>query len=467
MSDHRHSPHGLPEPPPTTEPGRAFTLSELISSLSYALDLTEGQAMGHSARSCVIGMRIASAIGLGADERLALFYALLLKDAGCSSNSARLAELFGNDDLALKRDVKLIDWTRLLPSIRYALSHARGDGSPLGWLKRAAAIGQRAEEINREMTATRCDRGADIVRMLGMPPATVEAIRTLDEHWDGSGQPLGLSGGAIPVLGRILCLAQTFEVFLRDRGLEAAYGMLVARRGRWFDPELVRCLETIRSDREFWSGLMRDDPLVLARRHEPEDREILADDARVDQVAEAFAQVIDAKSPYTYRHSEGVAAIAVQLAEGLGMPAAERRELRRAALLHDIGKLGVSNAILDKPGKLDEAEWAAMRRHPAYTFEILDRVKRFQPLAEMAASHHERMDGNGYHRGLPAARLSRPARIIAVADVTEALLADRPYRKGLGWDRVLAIVEEMAGPALCPECCRVLKDGDPPTTARD
>ena len=229
----------------------ALRLSEVISALSYALDLTEGQVMGHASRTCVIGMRLADRIGLPADQRLALFYALLLKDAGCSSNAARMSSLFGADDLILKRDVKLVDHTSRVAGGRYTIRHVDGGGSPLGWLARVAAIGVHSEAISRELTGVRCERGAEIVRMIGMPPATAEAIRHLDEHWDGHGHPAGLRGPAISVPGRILCLAQTFEVFLRERGLEAAFDVARQRRGTWFDPGLVRALEGLRGDRTF------------------------------------------------------------------------------------------------------------------------------------------------------------------------------------------------------------------------
>ena len=188
---------------------------------------------------------------------------------------------------------------------------------------------------------------------------------------------------------------------------------------------------------------------------------LAADETRIDLVAEAFARVIDAKSPYTYRHSEGVAAIAVDIGAALGLPPAELRELRRAALLHDIGKLGVPNTILDKPTRLDEAEWAVMKRHPAHTYEVLSRIERFRPLAAVAAAHHERIDGAGYHRGLTGAELGPPARAIAVADVAEALSADRPYRAGMPWDQVLAIMSRMAGPGLCEACFDALRSGPP------
>jgi len=161
--------------------------------------------------------------------------------------------------------------------------------------------------------------------------------------------------------------------------------------------------------------------------------------------------VIDAKSPWTFRHSEGVAQIAAGIARTMGFSADNVRYIRRAALVHDVGKLGVSSHILNKPGRLSPREVAEMRQHTFYTYEILSRVSGFKDLADLAASHHERLDGQGYHRGLDAAGLSMPARILAVADVFEALTARRPYREELADEDVARIMSRKVGTAICPE----------------
>ena len=207
-------------------------LSEVISALSYALDVTEGQPMGHAVRACAIGMRIGEEIGLAPEERSSLFYALLLKDAGCSSNAARLSSLFGADDLELKRARKLIDHKRPGASLRHVLRHGR--------TRRLAAIARSGTDGAREMTQLRCERGADIARMIELSETTAQAIRSLDEHWDGAGYPYGLAGDAIPLFGRILCLAQTAEVFFGVAGPRAALDVAAERRGTWFDPRARR-----------------------------------------------------------------------------------------------------------------------------------------------------------------------------------------------------------------------------------
>ena len=356
----------------------------MLGALSYALDITEGEPPGHAVRTLAIGMRLAEQLRLGDDVRSALFYALLLKDAGCSANASRLSSLFQADDQPAKAAMKRVDWSRSGTLALYTWRSIEPGGSPLAKVRRMRAITQE-DEVTRESIGTRCERGAEIARMLELPEPTQDAIRALDEHWDGSGHPLGLRGEAIPLLGRILCLAQSVEVFVRTMGARGAYGMAIKRRGRWFDPALVDALLGFRDDAAFWGPL--EDPRAIppVAGWEPQDRVLRADDEQLDRVAEAFARVIDAKSPYTASHSAGVATYAHAVGVAMGMDHEQQRDIRRAGLLHDIGKLAISSRILDKPGRLTEEEFAAMREHTRYTLQILDRVQCFRHLAGIAA----------------------------------------------------------------------------------
>ena len=430
----------LPDPPPT------FAAGEVVAALSHALDLTEGQPPGHAKRSCLIALRLADTLGLSADERSSLYYATLLKDAGCSSSAARMAEIFAADDLELKRIAKRIDFSDPRQAIGFTMREAgRGDST----LARARRVLTALRDLAREgnlVVETRCDRGAKIVTMLEFPDAAADAVRYLDEHWDGRGQPYKLRGDAIPLLARIACLAQTADVFLTQDGLDATREMVRVRRGRWFDPAVADAFLALTDSDRLFADLTMGHVAPA-----PEGRPVSADDAQVDRIAEAFASMIDAKSPFTASHSDRVAAYAVGIGRVLGWGERELRDLRRAGLLHDIGKLGVSNSILDKPGRLTAAEYDVVKRHPRDTEAILRHVPIFSGLAEAAGAHHERPDGGGYHRGLRGDAIPAISRVLSCADVYDALTANRPYRDPMTSADALALMQREVGSAFFAE----------------
>jgi HD-GYP domain-containing protein (c-di-GMP phosphodiesterase class II) len=416
----------------------AIRLGEVLAALTYALDLAEGQTAGHALRACLIGMTLAERLGLDAEQRSELYYAHLLKDAGCSSNASRVAALLDADDQVVKRQLKLTDWSRLPHRARYASRVAARERSQSARLRRLAMLA-RKPDAQREFTRLRCERGAEIAAGLGFPEPTSEAIRALDEHWDGSGHPAGLRRDDIPLAARIMGLAQTVDVFRTAQGADAALNVARRRRGRWFDPELVDLL-----DAELLAGAPIDAEGLehAAAAHEPDERALTADGASLHRIAHAFADVIDAKSPSTAGHSHRVAALVEAAAAQLGDPAPQA--LVQAALLHDIGKLALSSRILDKPGALTAREWEAVREHPVHTERLLSRIEPLRPVAAVAAAHHERLDGSGYPHALRGDELPRPARLLAVADVFEALTASRPYRAQLSTPQALAHLREEA-----------------------
>jgi len=431
--------------------------SELISALSYALDLTEGRSMGHSVRTCVMGMRLAQHIGLSMEEQADLYYALLLKDAGCSSNSSRLFHILNADEIRAKRDVKTTDWTKVgFESLNFALTHVATE-SPLPqrmWHLLQVAATQQAD--SRDLVKIRCERGSYIAKKLGFSDAVAEGIHSLDEHWNGGGYPNHLLGEEIPMFSRIANLCQTLEVFYEARGEEDALDAVQARSGRWFDPDLVAATMSLSKQGILWLGLDSKDLLENVLVMEPEERRLIADDATVDSICLAFADIIDAKSPFTYQHSNGVADAAMDIAIHFGMNELEKKQLRRAALMHDIGKLSVPNSILEKPGKLTDEEWQIVRDHPYYTFQILKRVPAFKSFSSDAAAHHERLDGSGYWRRLSGNSISTVARILSVADVFDALRAKRPYRDALPLEKVFSIMRKESPKALDLPCLEAL-----------
>lgn len=412
-------------------------LADLLAGLSHALDITEGHAPGHAERSCVLGMRIAAGWGLPEEQRGPLYYALLLKDAGCSLTAAPLADAFGNDDQAVKAAWRedgdgrvrnaLLTWRNAAP------------GRPLTErLGRLRAIATTGGASIQRLTELRCERGAEVVRDIGLPEPAADAVRSLDERWDGSGYPEGLTGEQIPVAARIMSLAQTLEVYWCTGGPMAAAAIGRRRSGRWFDPALVATADALGD--ALWEGLEEPDVRAI----EPPAAVIAATEQRLGAVAAAFARIVDAKSPYTAHHSRGVAELAQLTALELGLAEADATRLYRAGQLHDLGKLGTSNRILDKPGRLTPDEWAAVRRHPQAGHDVLVRIPALADMARLALTHHERLDGTGYPRGLAGDELELADRILAAADVAEALSADRPYRASLPTAEVIDLLRREA-----------------------
>ena len=428
------------------------SVSTILAALSYALDLTEGHPRGHSARTCLIGMALGRVIGLPPQDHQDLFYALLLKDAGCSSNAERMFQVFGGDDQAAKRGAWEKDWRTLRGKASYALKFAEPGGSLGARLRKLVSLATGGRALGRSIYQIRCERGADIAQALGFSNATAHAIRCMDEHWDGGGYPDGQKGQVIPMLARIVGVAQVAEIFAEQDGPAAALAVVRERRGRWFDPDLVRAFADVAADSALWQRVASSDLDREVAAVEPKVMQFAVDEERLDQIAAAFAWVVDAKSPFTYHHSERVAEFATSVAEHIGLSKAECVRIKRAGLLHDIGKLAVPNRILDKPGRLTSAEWEIVRLHPYYSYQILERVPVFGEFAFDASAHHERLDGRGYYRNLRGDQLSMCARILATADKYDALSADRPYRAGMPPDRVCAILSEDLGSDLCPDC---------------
>ena len=433
-------------------------LADILGPLSHALDLTEGQAPGHCVRCTFIGTRIGDALGLQGDQMDDLYYTLLLKDLGCSSNAARICELYLADDLTFKRDFKTIDGS-LTSALRFVFAKTGLESGLSERIRAIVNILQNGGEIVRDLIETRCHRGADIAARMRFSTAVQNGILSLDEHWNGQGRPARLAGEAIPLNARIALLAQVVDIFHTSGGRDAARSEVARRTGTWFDPALVALFDRIAADPGFWADLasptLDAQVFALPAGH----RTMPVDEKYLDDIAQAFSDVVDAKSSFTADHSNRVTLYADIIAEQMGHGAAHRRWLRRGALLHDLGKLGVSNQVLDKPGKLDDGEWAAVRNHPGAGGAILSRIGAFADIAHIARDHHERLDGKGYPHGLTAAALPQEVRIVTVADVFDALSADRPYRGPMPIADCFAILDRDRGTAFDPDCIDALRSG--------
>jgi HD-GYP domain-containing protein (c-di-GMP phosphodiesterase class II) len=431
-------------------------LSELIASLSYALDITEGQPEGHCVRCCWIGMHIGRQLQLSEQALWELYYTLLLKDLGCSSNAARICELYLSDDLQFKRDFKTVGDS--LPEVlQFVLKHTGLKAGLTERFRSVLTILRDGNDIAQELIATRCQRGAEIARLLRFSDEVAAGIYSLDEHFNGKGKPEGLVGTAIPLYARIALLAQVIDVFHTANGQSAAMEEIRQRSRTWFDPELVQAFEIVAIEPQFWNILASPVIALAVEELEPSQHTVQLDEDYFDDIAAAFGQIVDSKSPYTSGHSARVAFYTDLIAENLGLSQARRRWLKRGALLHDVGKLGVSNCVLDKAGKLDIAEWEEVKLHASYTETILSRISAFSELATVAAAHHERLDGKGYPRGISADQISLETRIITTADIFDAITAERPYRGATPVAKTLEIMEENLDTSIDRRCFEALK----------
>ncbi len=422
----------------TSSADQPVTLGEILSALSFALDITEGARPGHSLRACLMGMRLGRQIGLP-DQALAdLYYALLLKDIGCSSNSARMANAFAADDQVVKQHFKFIDREKLGKPTREALSFVWDNVAPSAnvWnrIRQIYRMVRSPGDLTADMIEARCERGAAILHKLGMGIETCAAVYSLDEQWNGHGLPDHLVARDIPLLGRICAVAQHLDLICSEFGPARAMQALAERSGSWYDPDLVRAAESLQQQGVLWEQCLPDSdpealqPAVLAL--DPGSSAALAG-RDIDLFCSGFADVVDAKSQYMYRHAVGTTEAAILISNAMGLSPNRIDVVRRAALLHDIGMLGVSNTILDKPGPLTSKEWTAIHRHPVLSQEILSRVRAFGEIAVLAGQHHEKLDGTGYPFRLVGEQLSIESRILTVADTFSALMESRSYRQDL------------------------------------
>jgi HD-GYP domain-containing protein (c-di-GMP phosphodiesterase class II) len=395
-------------------------LAELVASMSLATDLGLGQPPEHVLRSCVLGLRIAEDLELGEDQRAVVYYVALLAWLGCHADAHEQSAWFG-DDIQLRADRHLADAV----GARFVLSHV-GRGRPPA--RRAAQLGAlliSGRDALAAMETTHCMVAGLFAVRLGLGVEVRDGLQHVFERWDGKGSPAGIAGEEIALSARIAVVADIVESFRRLGGIAAAVDVARRRAGAQFDPRLADhvcenadALFSGLDEATGWDAAIAAEPALTGRMSGVE----------LDAALKAIADFADLKSPYTTGHSRGVALLAesAALRAGLGEPAAA--ELRRAGLLHDVGRIGVSNAVWDKPGALSETEMERVRMHPYLTQRTFSRSPRLAALAEVAAAHHERLDGSGYPRGLAGGALSPEARILAAADAYQAMSELRPHR---------------------------------------
>lgn len=411
-------------------------LAELVAVLSLGSDLGMGQPMEHAMRQCLIALRLGDVLGLEPGQRESLYYVSLIGWVGCHVDAYEQAKWFG-DDLALKRDSLLRDMSGLTP-VAFMAAHLGAGGTPFERMRTTAQFLAGGRKDAQAMIANHWYAADTLAGQLGLDEDTRATLAQTFERWDGKGVPRGCRGDELLLAASIVHLADVLEVYHRMGGAEQALAVARERAGTQFAPRVVEAatdhVDTLFGGLEevtAWDAVISAEP-GLAR---------VLSDAELDTALDAVADFIDIKSPFTLGHSRGVADLAAGAASGLGLGPAEESHVRRAGLLHDIGRLGVSNAVWDKPGELSAGERERVRLHAYLTDRMLAASPALAALGATAAEHHERLDGTGYPRGVHAESLDQPGRLLAAADAYHAKLEPRPHRdawtpaEAAGWLR--------------------------------
>ncbi len=433
-------------------PGGYVRTIDLIGALSLAADLATGVSAGHSVRATYIGMRIAAELGLPAEQLPDLFYAELLMDAGCTAWASQVAAAILGDDIAARKDLFFhtdrSDPRDMLRWLARYMAAGEGLGTRVARSVRFAASGKAFMTEGMQNT---CDVAAQLAGRLGMPSGVQEGLRFAFETWDGSG-PRERRSDAIPIVSRIVYATIFIEVFHQAGGRAAAIELARQRRGKVLDPAVADAVIGLGADDAFWQGVESESVWALVRGLEPDSPYRYFRETRLDDAAMAFADFADLKSFYTAGHSRRVAALAERMASALGRPAADLVTVRRAALLHDLGRVAVPSFILQKPEeRLTDAERETLRLHPYHAERILARVPAFAAAVPLVGMHQERPDGRGYYRGLCQADIPLGARVIAIADRFDELTHPGPERPALDVESALARMQAEVGTGLCPE----------------
>jgi HD-GYP domain-containing protein (c-di-GMP phosphodiesterase class II) len=398
-------------------------LAELVGALTLGIDLGFAQPMEHVLRQCLIALRVAERLGLDDSQRAVVYYTALLINVGCHSDAHEQAKWFG-DDIA----VKAIKYDHEQRSLRMAATSMRFLGSGNPPLHRFRLGLEFAISGHREVDGMIAHHAA-IARTLGeqleLQAEVLEALGAAYERWDGRGWPGELAGEQVPLPARIAQVAEFVEVANRIGGAEAAKQLARERRGKQFDPTVADVVanegDLILSGLDAvstWDAVIDAEPALA----------VVLSGERTDRALVAIANFVDLKSPYFLGHAYAVADLAAEAGAALGLPDGDVRLLRRAGLVHDLGRLGVSNAIWDKRAPLGAGEWERLRLQPYLTERMLRQSPALAPLARIAAQHRERIDGSGYPQGLSGSGISPLARILGAADAYQAMREPRPHR---------------------------------------
>jgi HD-GYP domain-containing protein (c-di-GMP phosphodiesterase class II) len=414
----------------------ALRLAEPLAALAMASDLGAALPAETSLATCLVAMELAARVDLGGASMRDVYYAALLRHLGCTASATEETRLMG-DDLELKGTMGYEDPSKpaaALPRMWKGFARGKGKLATAGAIARfVRGVGEVAPRAFR----AHCEVAVRLAERLAMPEAVKVALDQTYERHDGKGLPRGLAGEAIHPIARVTTAAELAAMFLRVGGAGTVREVARARRGGQLHPAvadaLLGDLEAIvapATAAALWSPALEAEPAPRAE----------IGPGRLEEIARVFADFADVKSPFTLGHSHGVAALAGAAARALGESDARGRDVTLAALFHDIGRVSVSNAIWDKPGPLDAGEWERVRMHPYHTARVLACSPRLAPLGAIAASDHERCDGSGYFKSARAPGLEMAAKVLAAADVYQALLEPRPHRPARAPDEAAKVL---------------------------
>lgn len=403
-------------------------LAELIASLSFATDLGMGQPMEQALRTCLLSMHAARDTGLRDAALAEVYYLALLRFVGCTADAHEASAASGGDEIADRAGMATVIMGDTPEVLRHLLRHFAAGSPPLTRVRLlTATLAEGSKGAARQISA-HCEVAQMLARRMGLPEAIGRDVGATFERWDGKGLPEGLAGDAIPAAARVVSVARDVDVFYRLGGWDLARDALRRRRSRAYDPEVADAF--LAQGAGWLAEADTASAWEAALAAEPPPHAVVTE-AELDSVLRAFADFVDIKSPFTLGHSSEVAELAAAAASVAGMSAGEVQDIRRAALVHDLGKTGIPNGIWDKAGTLSELEWERVRLHPYLTERILARSPALSRVAQLAGSHHERLDGSGYHRGNAGDALPPASRILAAADAYQAMGQPRPYRPAL------------------------------------
>lgn len=400
-------------------------LAELMAALSLATDLGMGQPMEQALRTCLIAIALGERLGLSSEDLSDVYYLALLRFLGCTADAYEFAAMVGGDDIGIRAAIAPVLGGAQSEFASRVMPRVGAGHGPLRRARLVAGMVAGGAQQGREGVRAGCELAENLASRIGLQPGVRHGLASAFETWNGTGFPDGVAGETIPLSSRIVFVARDAEVLLRLGGADRVRAALAARSGAAYDPAVASTFLAYAEELLNEAGVESPWEAVLAREPEPHP---WVPEVRLDATLEAFADFADLKSPFTAGHSRGVAALAAATSP------VEAETMRRAALLHDLGRLSVPNGIWDKPARLTDGEWERVRLHPYYSERILSRVTRLEPLAVLAGTHHERVDGSGYFRGSKRPEIPPAARILAAADAYQAMTQPRPHRPALSRD---------------------------------